>query len=66
MCNTSWSCRSDYCDLTLKTCQDKPDSPDSPHSPSSSKILLYTLLPACVFVCLFSGAMIILKGCVFK
>ncbi len=60
MCNTSWSCRSDYCDLTLKTCQDKPYSPYSPDSSSDSKILLYTLLPACVFMCLFMGVMIIL------
>ncbi len=65
MCNTSWSCSSDYCDLTLKTCQYKPYSPDSPDSSSDSKILLYTLVPACAFIYIF-GAMIILKKYVYN
>ena len=51
MCNTSWSCSSDYCDLTLKTCQYKPDS-DKPNS-SSKNFMLYILIPGCIFLVIF-------------
>lgn len=51
LCNTSWSCSSDYCDSTLKTCQHKP-YPSSPSS-SSWKIILYISIPAVAlsFIC---------------
>ena len=51
VCNTSWSCSSDYCDLTLKICQYKTysDKPDPP----SNNLMLYILIPGCAFLGIF-------------